>query len=299
MRKITLAASLIIAPAIVHAQNTVQAKAGINTSVSGASGSHQASASGASSAQVSTSTPRSQSSTEASGAASGGEASSSNTGARRLSADAQARVDANLRAARARKLPEEPIRQRVAEGQAKGASDAQIAAASGRTLVDMQSAFEAMVKGGHASPSDAEVARGASLIARGYSTVQLEGVARNAGSDRSLTTAFDALTSLQARGVSNANAVAQVQSQLAAHASDAQLGALATNGSTMAGVGGTVTGSQGSGAASAAGNASAGIAGSAAAGAGAAASGAISGAASGAGATGGVSGAVHGVLGKP
>lgn len=299
MRRITLAASLIIAPALVHAQATVQAQGSAGASVSGSSAARQGSLSTAASTQASGATKGTQSSGQASGAATGSQTTASNAGTRALSADAQAKVDANIRAAHERKLPEEPIRQRVAEGQAKGASDAQIAAASGRTLVDMQSAFEAMVHGGHTSPSDAEVSRGASLIARGYSTVQLEGVARNAGSDRSLTTAFDVLTSLQARGVSNANALAQVESQLAAHASDAQIGALATNANANAGLNGALGGSQGSGAASATGNATAGVAGSAAAGAGAAASGAVSGATSGAGATGGLSGAVKGVLGKP
>ena len=295
MRKITLAASLIIAPAVVHAQATVQAQGSVSTSASGSAGARQASTSAASATQASSSISGSPASSQGSGT----QASSSSNGPRRLSGDAQARVDANIRAARERKLPEEPIRQRVAEGQAKGASDAQIATASARTLVDMQSAFEAMVRGGHTNPSDAEVSRGASLIARGYSTVQLQGVAHHAGSDRSLTTAFDVLTSLQARGASNANAVAQVESQLAAHASDAQLGALATNANATTGVSGALSGSQGSGAASAAGNATAGVAGSAAAGAGAAASGMVGGAASGAGATGGVAGAVHGVIGKP
>ena len=297
MRKITLAVSLIIAPAIVQAQGTVQSQGGVSASVS--TGARQTSASATSSTQASGSMSESPSTEQSSGGASGSQAASSSSSARHLSADAQAKVDANLRAAHARKLPEEPIRQRVAEGQAKGASDAQIAAASGRTLVDMQSAFEALVRGGHTSPSDAEVSRGASLIARGYSTVQLEGVARQAGPERSLTTAFDVLTSLQARGASNANAIGQVESQLAAHASDAQLGALATNANATAGLNGALGGSQGSGAASAAGNAMVGVAGSAATGAGAAASGMVGGAASGVGATGGVSGAVHGVLGKP
>ena len=296
MRKITLAASLVIAPALVQAQATVQAHGDAHASASGSTQTRQAPSSVASVTQASGSLEATHPSGQGSAAASGSQAATSSSSGRHLGADAQATVDANLRAARQRKLPEEPIRQRVAEGQAKGASDAQIAVASGRTLVDMQSAFEAMVRGGHTAPNDAEVARGASLIARGYSTVQLEGVARNAGSDRSLTTAFDVLTSLQARGVSNANAVAEVQSQLAAHATDAQL---ATTGSATAGVGGALDATHGTGTASAAGNATAGVAGSAAAGAGAAASGVVGGAASGASATGGVSGAVHGVLGKP
>ena len=260
MKKITLAASLLITPAIVQAQTSVQAqtKASVSTSAS-AHGEH------------------------------------------RLGADAQSKVDANLRVARERKLPEEPIRQRVAEGQAKGASDAQVVAASGRTLVDLQSSFDAMVGGGHASPSDAEVTRGAALLARGYTSVQIEGIARKAPSDRSLVVAFDVLTSLQARGVSTGRAIAQMESKLAARASDAQLLDLGVNGSASAGVSGALTGGKSAGSAtgSASGRAASGVAGSAAAGAGAAAAGAVGSAAGRAGVTAGVKGAVSGVLGKP
>lgn len=261
MKKITLAASLLITPAIVHAQTSVQAqsKASINTSVLASGGEH------------------------------------------RLGADAQSKVDANLRVARERKLPDEPIRQRVAEGQAKGASDAQVVAASGRTLVDLQSSFDAMGRGGHSSPSDAEITRGAALMARGYTSVQIEGIARKAPSDRSLVVAFDALTSLQARGVSTGRAIAQLEGQLAARASDAQLLAFAANGDAMAGVSGALSGGRTAASAtgSASGMAASGIAGSAAAGAGAAATGAVGSAASGASATAGVKGALSGVLGKP
>ena len=288
MRKITLAASFIIAPALVQAQSSGQAHAGVNASASGsAAASHQ----GASAS----------SSTHGSGsvAATHAPAPSSGTGERRLSADAQSQVDANLRVAREHRLPEEPIRQRVAEGQAKGASDAQIAAASGRTLLNLEGAFDAMVRGGHTNPSDEEVSRGASLIARGYTSVQLEHVAHDAGTGRSLTTAFDVLTSLQAHGVSHANALAQVESQLAAHASDAQLVALTTNADATAGLAGVQSGNHGSASGAVSGHATTGAAGSAAAGAGAAAGGMVNGAASGASATGGVAGTVHGVLGKP
>ena len=277
MRKITLAASLLVAPAITQAQASVQAQSQTTVSTS-ASPAKRATA-----AQVSSAT---SSSTSLSG-----------TREHQLSADAQSRIDADLHVARERKLPEEPIRQRVAEGQAKGAGDAQIVAASGRTLVDLQSSFDAMVRGGHRSPGDAEVSRGASLLARGYTSVQLEGVARKAPSDRSLVVAFDALTSLQARGVATTNAVAQIEGQLAARATDAQLLGLATSiGATGGSRGSNTMGS-------ASGTVTAGVAGSTAAGAGAAATGAMGAAASGAttgvSATGGVTGAVSGVLGKP
>ena len=202
---------------------------------------------------------------------------------RRLSADAQAKVDANIRAATEMRLPDEPIRRRVAEGQAKGASEAQIVAASGRTLVDLQSSFDAMVRGGHSAPSDEEIARGAQLIARGYTTVQLEGVARRAPSDRSLVVAFETLTSLQARGASTAHAVAQLESLLAARASDSELRGAAVSGSATGAVAGTTSIDRG-----VAGTASGTTA----------ATGAANAAGATAGATAGVTGAVSGVLGR-
>ena len=211
--------------------------------------------------------------------------SRSGPGTRRLSADAQAKVDANMRAANEMRLPDEPIRRRVAEGQVKGASEAQIVAASGRTLVDLQSSFDAMVRCGHSAPNDEEIARGAQLIARGYTTVQLEGVARRAPSDRSLVVAFETLTSLQARGASTAHAAAQLETLLAARASDAQLRGVTVGGNATALTGVT---SIDRGAASAAGAASGT----------AAATGTTNPAGATAGATAGVTGAVGGVLGR-
>jgi hypothetical protein len=178
----------------------------------------------------------------------------------KLSAEAQASVDANIRVAREKKLPEEPIRQRVAEGQAKGASDAQIAQASGRTLADLQTSFDAMVHAGRANPSEGEVARGAQLIARGYTGAQIEAVTSKAAADRSLLVAFETLSSLNAHGTSTANAVTQLVSGLAANASDAQLANLATTANAAAGVNGALN-VGGAGAAKPAAAATAGVAG--------------------------------------
>ncbi|MDB4893660.1 MAG: hypothetical protein JWL61_5515 [Gemmatimonadetes bacterium] len=247
MKKLTLAATLAFAPTALFAQASAQAES--KTTVSATS------------------------------AAQGGSE-------RRLSAEAQSSVDANIRVARERKLPEEPIRQRVAEGQAKGASGAQIAAASGKTLLDLQNSFDAMVRGGRANPNGDEVARGAQLIARGYTSTQIEAVTKQAPSDRSLVVAFETLTALQARGASTANAVAQIESGLAARASDAQLRQLAANANAAFGVNGELN--AGGAAAAATGAASAAGSVGAASAPGSAA----------AGATAGVAGAVGGVLGK-
>jgi hypothetical protein len=220
MKKLTLAATLVLAPAALIAQTGAQASSKTDVSAT-------------SSAQAGTN--------------------------RHLSAEAQATVDANIRVARERKLPDEPIRQRVAEGQAKGASDAQIAAASGQTLLNLQHSSDAMVRAGRANPTSGEVARAAQLIARGYTSAQLEAVVRKAPSDRSLVVAFETLTSLNAQGISTGNAVAQVESNLAAHASDAQLRGLAASANAAGGLTGGLN--AGGAAGSAAASGSAGVAG--------------------------------------
>jgi len=189
-----------------------------------------------------------------------------------------ASVDAEISAARAHGVPERPIRRRVAEGRAKGASDAQVAAAAHSLRLGLEASEAAMVRAGRAQPSDEEIARGAYAMERGYTDAQIEAVARSAPSDRSLVVAFDVLTRLSERGVPVARALAQVQSKLAARETDASIDALAsarTNAGAGAGLGvGHVTG-----AATATGNAAAGAA------------------ASGTSATGSATGAVSGVIG--
>jgi hypothetical protein len=245
MKRITLAAALVIVPTLAHAQSG-----------------------GGAGAQA-------QSQTQV-------DVSTTSRGESRLSAASQAKVDADVRMARERRLPDAPIRQRVAEGEAKGASEAQIVAASGRALADLGTAHDAMVAAGRRDPSNAEVTYGAQLVARGYTRAQLEQVARGAPSDRSLVVAFETLTALRARGVSSAQALAQVESKLAARASDAELRSLASNANVASQV-------EGSGALNA--GRGQGVAGSAAAGAGAAAAGAVGRGV--AGVAGGVTGSVN------
>ncbi len=212
-----------------------------------------------------------------------------------LSAEAQSQISADLATARRNDLPEEPIRRRVAEGQAKGASEAQIVAASGSTLVKLQSAHDAMVRAGRDEPTDAETSRGAELLASGFTSAQLEAVTRRAPAERSLVVALDVLASLHARGVSTGRAAEQLQRNLAARVTDAALRGLAVNGEAMAatsaavGVGGGAAGSA-SGRAAGGGAASVGAAGSAA-------SGAARGVAGGA--TASVGAGIGGMLGRP
>lgn len=291
MKKIAMVA-LVIAPTLAHAQSGVTATS--QTTATGTASTSRGNTSVNGSASVHAKADAKVSAARAEHAA--------NRGAI-LSAEAQAKVDADLRTARERRLPEEPIRRRVAEGEAKGAADARIVAASGETLAQLEASSDAMVRGGRRDPSDAEVARGAQLIARGYTSAQIEAVARRAPSDRSLVVAFETLASLRARGASTDRAVAQVQSRLAARASDAEIRQLGIDANAAAQVDGSV-GRGGMGQAGAAGSVTGnaagsvgGVAGSAAAGAGTAAGSTIGRGTTGV--TGGATGTIGGALSRP
>ena len=188
---------------------------------------------------------------------------SANATAGETSAQSATSVDAEIAIARRKQLPEERIRRRVAEGRAKGASEAQLALAASRVRANLEAAHEAMVRAGRSQPSDDEVDRGAGAIERGYTSAEIEAVVKAAPSDRSLVTAFDVLTRLAARGVTTGKALAQVQSRLEARATDTELDALvnanaggrAAVGTPGAAVGGKANAAVGAAAAGAAGGA--------------------------------------------
>lgn len=145
-----------------------------------------------------------------------------------VDASAQASVDAEIAVARERGLPAKAIQRRVAEARAKGKTEAQAAVAARELRGSFEAAHAAIIRAGRSSPREDEVERGGYAIERGYTSAQVEAIAKSAPSDRSLVVAFDVLTELVARGVANENALAQVQSKLEARAEDAQLHGLVT-----------------------------------------------------------------------
>jgi hypothetical protein len=92
-----------------------------------------------------------------------------------------------------------------------------------RTQADLTISHDALVRAGHAQPTDEEVRLGAGLMARGYSRYQIETVARSAPADRSLVVAFETLSSLKTQGMTTTRATAEVESRVASRASDAEL----------------------------------------------------------------------------
>jgi hypothetical protein len=182
------------------------------------------------------------------------------------SAESRAKIEGTFSAARERNLPEQPIRDRIAEGRAKGASESQVVLAAQRTEARLEATQSAMIRAGRREPSQEEVARGEQAMVRGASEAQIELVARRTPPRRSLVVAFDVLAQLQARGVAADQAVAQIVARLDANASDRALGELALssnvsgNGSAVAqpgSVSGAASGSVNATAAGAVGAASA------------------------------------------
>lgn len=206
---------------------------------------------------------------------------SANAGGVSMSTSTSASADAEIALARKRGLPTKALENRVAEGRAKGASNAELASSAAKGRANLETADEVLVSSGRRQPSNDEVERGAEVLAGGYSRAQLEAVVKAAPSDRSLVVAFDVLSRLRARGVASAQALEQVRSKLEARAVDADLETL---------VSANANGNAGLGGAHAAGSAAVGATGKAGA-----AAGGVTGAA---GAAAGVTGTVKGVI-KP
>ena len=141
-----------------------------------------------------------------------------------FSAETRARLTAMLDIARRKNLPAEPMNDRIAEGQAKGAAESEIVAASAATLAQLELSQSALFRAGRERPSDEEVSRGAQLLARGASTAQLSALAGREPSERGLDLALDALLSLTAQGMPVDRALAAVETAGAAAAARIGLG---------------------------------------------------------------------------
>lgn len=118
-----------------------------------------------------------------------------------FSAETRAKLEAMFETARRKSLPAEPMKDRMAEGQTKGASEREILAASATTLAQLEMSQAALIRAGRDHPSDEEVVRGAQIIARGASGAQLALLARRDPSERRLEVALEVLTDLSARGM--------------------------------------------------------------------------------------------------
>jgi hypothetical protein len=158
-----------------------------------------------------------------------GQAGSTTTGAAQsqaatgFSAATTLRLEATIAAARSQGLPTQPLADRIAEGQAKGASEAQIVAATDRAQAQLVASHEALVQAGRSEPSQEEVARGAQILASGATSAQLEAFITRSPSDRRLEVAFSVVNQLALSGIGATDALASVAAQLGRGATDGQL----------------------------------------------------------------------------
>jgi hypothetical protein len=162
------------------------------------------------------------------------------------SLDAQAVIRATADAG----LPEAPVRRTVAEGEAKGATQADVVRAALRTQGRLALARETLESDGTREPSQGEITLGAEALARGATRADLERIADAAPDGRSLEASLQTMLSLGGAGLSSREVSSRIASQLAAGASDvaiASLGGLNVSGAASGSLGGVVGGASAAG----------------------------------------------------
>ena len=157
-----------------------------------------------------------------------GEARRSDT--ERAEARQNARAEAVLNATVAAGLPGEPVRRVMAEGEAKGASDAEIAKAAAAVQARLRVAHDALAgdaSEGQRAPYSLEIAAGAEALAAGARPEHLKRLRREAPEGRSLEASLSALAELRGRGLDASAATGALAARLAGGASDAAITAFA------------------------------------------------------------------------
>jgi hypothetical protein len=222
MKATTLSVVVALIPGAVFAQ---------------ASGQAQASAQG-------TATVQSSKPAVTASATTGAQASADYEPPKEFSADGKAKLVAMFSEARTHQVPQEPMKRRVSEGRAKGASEAAVVASTAKVKANMEATQSAMITAGRKHPSDAEIEHGANAMERGATSAQIGAAAKQASGDRSLVAAFDALATVGS-GASVTGAGQAGATGSAANGASAAAGATTAASGTAAGVKGAVSGTVG------------------------------------------------------
>ena len=82
------------------------------------------------------------------------------------SAEAKANIEASFKRAQQKNVPDQAMRQRLAEGEAKAASEAQVATAVQKTEARLEASQSAMVRAGRSNPTPEEINGGEQVMAR-------------------------------------------------------------------------------------------------------------------------------------
>lgn len=251
MKKTALTIALTLIPAALmaqQAQTSTQAKAKTGVEAKGASVKTDASvdakadvnvkrANGAAQASEHANDQAKEHANEHSAVAAGSTVSTSSGDVSipdKFSADARAKLEASFKAAHDKNLPAEPMTRRIAEGQAKAATEEQIVASVQNTEARLEASQSALIRAGRATPSSQDIEAGEQAMEQGATEAQVEALAQHTPSDRSLSVAVDVLGKLLARGVPVSQALAQIQAKLDSGASDEALVSLAPSAATSA-----------------------------------------------------------------
>jgi hypothetical protein len=109
------------------------------------------------------------------------------------SAESKASIEASFKRARDRNLPDQTMRDRIAEAQAKGATDAQVAASVQKAESRLEASQSVLVKAGRANPTPDEVTNGAQAMERGATEAQVTAVVAHPPTNVSIAAALDGL----------------------------------------------------------------------------------------------------------
>ena len=114
------------------------------------------------------------------------------------SAESKAKIKAAFQAALDKNLPDQPMRQRIDEGQANGATEAQVVAAVQQTEARLEDSQSVLIRAGRAKPQPADVASAEAALAAGASAAQIEEIVKRTPANQPLV--------FSANGAANANA---------------------------------------------------------------------------------------------
>src|SRR5215475_242750 len=94
------------------------------------------------------------------------------------SAEGKAKIEAAFQAAREKNLPDQVMRQRIDDGQAKGATEAQVVAAVQQIEARLEESQAVLIRAGRAKPQPADVASADAALAAGATAAQIEEMVR-------------------------------------------------------------------------------------------------------------------------
>jgi hypothetical protein len=140
-----------------------------------------------------------------------------------LPSDVADRVIARIVAARARELPAEALENRALKFAARGVKPEEIERAVSEHAARLEHSKQALEAARAKRPSSDEVEAGAEAIRMGVDGAKVSAFAKDAPRDRSLAVPLYVIASLIGRDLPRDEALKQVQKQLYARASDAEL----------------------------------------------------------------------------